>query len=115
MDNFEGIGESCTDAIRRWLADADADAGDRPGEYLDRRYSSAEARKVANEAPDFVAAAALLQAWFTDRLTVDPGVPGPFHPIAVALLGNALELVNWYEVAEEVRDRPAPPEPPLLI
>lgn len=101
MGNFEGIGESCTNAIRVWIAD------DKPGLDPDLfrvlRLSSAEARKLAREADDFVQAAALLQAWFTDRLTIDPGVPGPFAPIAYALLSNALELVNWYQIAEEAR------------
>jgi hypothetical protein len=101
LDNFEGIGESCTNAIRVWIRDTEA-IGD-PDLFRLQRYSSAEARKLAAEASDFVQAAALLQAWFNDRLTVDPGVPGPFAPIAYALLSNALELVNWYQIAEEVR------------
>jgi hypothetical protein len=112
VENFEGIGESCTDAVRRWLVDADA--GYTPGESNDPRYSRSEARRVATGARDFVAAAAMLQAWFTDRLTVDPGLPGPFAPIGVALLANALELVNWYEIAEELRDKPVSPSPPPL-
>jgi hypothetical protein len=101
LDNFEGIGESCTNAIRAWIGDAES--GDEPDLFRLQRYSRAEARRMAADAADFVQAAALLQAWFTDRLTVDPGVPGPFGPVANALLGNALELVNWYQVAEEVR------------
>jgi hypothetical protein len=112
MENFEGIGESCTDAVRRWLVDTDA--GNAPGGYKDQRYSSSEARRVATEAHDFVEAAAMLQAWFTDRLTVDPGLPGPFAPVGVALMANALELVNWYEIADELRDKPASPSPPPL-
>lgn len=101
MGNFEGIGESCTGAIRAWIVDDDL--GRDPDLFRLQRYSSAEARKMAREANDFVQAAAHLQAWFTDRLTVDPGVPGPFAPVAYALLMNALELVNWYQIAEEVR------------
>jgi hypothetical protein len=100
MDNFEGIGESCTNAIRAWIGDDGTGASQDI--FRDQRYSISEARRVATDAPDFVAAAALLQAWFTDRLTVEPGVTGPFAPIAFALLGNALELVNWYQIAEEV-------------
>jgi hypothetical protein len=101
MDNFEGIGESCTDSIRAWISGDDT--GGSPDLFRDQRYSSSEARKVATDAPDFVNAAALLQAWFTDRLTVDPGVNGPFGPIVIALLGNSLELVNWYQIAQECR------------
>lgn len=107
MGNFEGIGESCTEAIRRWISGADR--GIDPDLFRLQRHSSAEASKLACEAEDFVQAAALLQAWFTDRLTVDPGVPGPFAPIAHTLMANALELVNWYQVAEEVRERHPPP------
>ena len=77
--------------------------GTDPDMFRLQRFSNAEARKLAAEAPDFVQAASLLQAWFTDRLTVEPGVAGPFAPVAYALLGNALELVNWYQIAEEVR------------
>jgi hypothetical protein len=101
LDNFECIGESCTDAIRDWIGTAES--GDEPDLFRIQRYSRAEARQVATEAADFVEAAALLQAWFTDRLTVDPGSPGPFSPITCVLLGNVLELVNWYQIAEEVR------------
>jgi hypothetical protein len=102
LGNFEGIGESCTNAIRDWIAD-DKPRHD-PDLFRVQRLSNAEVRKLACEADDFVQAATLLQAWFTDRLTIDPGVPGPFAPIAYALLLNALELVDWYQIAEEVRD-----------
>jgi hypothetical protein len=102
VDNFEGIGESCTNAVRAWIGEAEA--GTDADLFRLQRFSRFEARKVAAEAPDFVQAASLLQAWFTDRLTVDPGVPGPFAPVANALLANALELVNWYQIAEELRD-----------
>ena len=101
MDNFEGIGESCTNAIRDWIEDERMVSD--PDLFRLQRYSSSEARKLASEAADFVQAAALLQAWFTDRLTADPGVDGPFAPVAHALLTDALELVNWYQIAEEVR------------
>ena len=82
MDNFEGIGESCTNAVRAWLGGSGS--GTDPDMFRLQRFSNTEARKLAAEAPDFVQAASLLQAWFTDRLTVEPGVAGPFAPIDCA-------------------------------
>ncbi|MFO0954320.1 MAG: hypothetical protein U0835_24815 [Isosphaeraceae bacterium] len=102
MSNFEGIGEICTNAVREWIADDTL--GRDPDMFRLQRFSSSEARKLAREADDFVQAAAILQSWFTDRLTADPGVPGPFAPVACTLLLNAIELVNWYQIAEEIRE-----------
>ena len=36
-----------------------------------------------------------LRAWFTERLTVDPGVTGPFQGLSVELLSAVLDSVRW--------------------
>ena len=101
MENSDEIGESCTNAILNWINGAET--GTDPDHFPLQRHSSAEVRRLALGSPDFLSAAELLHAWFTDRLTVEPGVRGPFAPVAYTLIMNALELVNWYQVAEELR------------
>jgi hypothetical protein len=70
---------------------------------LGPRYGRAEAQQVALDATTSDAAADRLRAWFTDRLTVDPGHPGPFGDLAFDLINAALGLVDWIVVAAEIR------------
>jgi hypothetical protein len=58
---------------------------------------------MAIEPLDDQSAGEALRGWFTDRLTVDPGTPGPFSNLAFDLIGAALDLVDWSAVAHEIR------------
>src|SRR4051812_15228588 len=102
MDEFDlaTFRENLTNSVRMWLA-GDDDAS--PDAFAAQRYGRAEAQKVALDAPTSGAAADQLRAWFTDRLTVDPGHPGPFGDLACDLINAALDLVDWVVVAAEIR------------
>jgi hypothetical protein len=75
MADYEEIMRSCTDSIALWLDGSDL-ADEPPDAFQLERYGHRQAIAVATDAPDNESAAQSLQHWFTDRLTVDPGVPG---------------------------------------
>lgn len=50
-------------------------------------------------------AAEQLRTWFEERLTVDPGVPGPFGGLAQNLISTTLDLVDWAAITREMRMR----------
>lgn len=93
--------ETVTDSVRLWLADEDDGAA---VSLLARRYGPAGACQAALDADDLDEAAHALRSWFTERLTVDPGVPGRFGPLARTLIGASLGLVDWRDLADEIRD-----------
>jgi hypothetical protein len=50
-------------------------------------------------------AAKALRIWFRERLTVDPGVPGPFQWLAVNLISTMLDHVSWESIVQAIRER----------
>ena len=54
----------------------------------------AEAMEIVRGGKPLEQAADQLRVWFTERLTVDPGMPGPFADLASNLISWALEDVN---------------------
>lgn len=92
---------AATSSVKLFLAGDD----DEPaGGFAVQRYGRSEARAVAKAADTLDQAATDLEAWFTDRLTVDPGIPGPFGNLAYDLITSSLDFVDWEEVAAEIRD-----------
>jgi hypothetical protein len=93
-----------TNSVRMWLAEDDDPS---PDAFAAQRYGRSEALSITREAEDAEIAARFLRSWFTDRLTVDPGHPGPFGNLAFDLIGAALDLVDWPALAEEIREEKA--------
>ena len=91
-----------TDSVQFFLAEPDDDTP--PDAFAVLRYSRAEARRIAKEAADIATATEDLKSWFIDRLTVDPGHPGPFGNLAAYLITAALERVNWRDIAYSIRE-----------
>jgi hypothetical protein len=92
VDDFR---ESVTSSVIIWLSGDDDVA---PGPFALERYGRREVARVAADAESLEEAAIAVREWFTDRLTVDPGVPGPFGNLAYSLVNAALDLVDWPEV-----------------
>lgn len=100
MHDRDDLAAPATTAVRMWLAGED----DEPaGGFLVQKYGRDEARRVATEPALSEDAARQLRDWFTDRLTVDPGVPGPFGNLAYELVNLALDAVDWEAIADEIR------------
>jgi hypothetical protein len=102
MSRLEALTKSLTDCVRLWLFAPD----DPDGGFAVQRYGRGEARQIASEADNIEDAARSLENWFIDRLTVDPGIPGPFGGLAYDLISSALDLVDWGALAAEVRTSP---------
>jgi hypothetical protein len=101
MSAIEEVRDSCTGCVRMWL-DNPRFKSSGPDSFAFINNSNDEVRRLVIDAPHDEAAD-VLERWFTDRLTVDPGVPGPFYSLAFDLLGNVLDLVDWQAIADEIR------------
>ena len=91
-----------TDSVRFFLVEPDEDTP--PDAFPAQRYIREEARKIARDAPDIATATEGLKSWFIDRLTVDPGHPGPFGALASDLITAALDRVDWLDIAYSIRE-----------
>ena len=90
---------------------AEPDDATPPDAFPAQRYLRAEARKITRDAPDIATATDDLKSWFLDRLTVDPGHPGPFGALATDLIAAALERVDWRDIAYSIREVHGPTDP----
>jgi hypothetical protein len=101
--------ESVTHSVQLWLVGEDEE-----GEgFAVRRYGRSEAKELVRRAESLSDAMLALRDWFADRLTVDPGVPGPFGGLAYDLISGAMDLVRWDQVAHSIREDEEA-RPPLL-
>jgi hypothetical protein len=71
----------------------------------DPAYS--EALQIARSDAHAEVAARELKEWFVNRLIIDPGVPGPFAPLAAAILATALDRVRWLTIVRAAREEEA--------
>jgi hypothetical protein len=67
--------------------------------------SLGEAMAIVRSGSDFERAAKDLATWFLERLTVDPGIPGPFSDLGYQLISTMLDLVDWKEIVRIMRTR----------
>ena len=64
-----------------------------------------EALQVVRRRDHLPEATKQLGAWFLERLTVDPGFPGPFADLGRSLLGTILDEVDWEAIVCFMRER----------
>jgi hypothetical protein len=65
----------------------------------------AGAMEIVRTGTDYNEAAESLESWFLDRLTIDPGMPGPFGDLGFNLVSTMLDLVDWKDVIRIMRTR----------
>ena len=95
----DDLGQVATGQIYSWLV-----SHMQPGPREDTlTFALQEARAVAVAADDDEQAAADLKPYLRDRLTVDPGVPGPFGGLAADLLASLLDEVDWVRLVHWIR------------
>jgi hypothetical protein len=102
--------ESVTHSVQLWLV-GEGEEGDG---LAVRRYGRSEAKELVRRAESLSDAMLALRDWFADRLTLDPGVPGPFGGLAYDLISGAMDLVRWDQVARSIREDEEEGRPPIL-
>ena len=50
-------------------------------------------------------ASEFLRSWWQERLTVDPGIAGPFSDLGFNLMSTILDLVDWKAIIQAMRVR----------
>jgi hypothetical protein len=63
----------------------------------------AEAFEIAHGEGHIEVVADELKYWFVQRLTIDPGVRGPFQDLATNILATALDHVRWISIVRIIR------------
>ncbi len=88
------VGAGVTSIVRDWIQVKGVD-----DESLEDAMAIVRGREHSPES------AKQLESWFLERLTVDPGMPGPFCDLGASLLGTVLDLVDWKAIIRFMRER----------
>jgi hypothetical protein len=95
----EEFRSAVTEAIRFWLVAFQGEAETDPALHCLYR----ELRAAALEPDDDESAGPALRDKLEWRLTVDPGVKGPFGSLSATLISLLLDLADWTALAHWIR------------
>jgi hypothetical protein len=82
-----------TKTVHRWVAGFGKDD-----------IAFAEVIEIARSSSHIEIIADFVKTWFVQRLTVDPGVKGPFHGLSSELLSDVLDNVRWLSIVQSIRE-----------